>query len=165
MFATCGAGLPPSATSRERPKGTSRSALGANAPSVASVDQGQSAIGRRPAPSQSIWPALTRSGVAWQLRALHRRGQQSEPSLARRRISPHVIRHTTAMHLLESGVAHELIALWLGHEGPQTTHLYVEADLEMKRRTLESLTPPRPRRSPSPAVDPLSRFLEGHRLC
>lgn len=105
---------------------------------------------------------LTRSGVAWQLRALHRRGQQSEPSLARRRISPHVIRHTTAMHLLQSGVAHELIALWLGHEGPQTTHLYVEADLEMKRRTLESLTPPRPRRSPPPALDPLSRFLEGH---
>jgi site-specific recombinase XerD len=109
--------------------------------------------------------ALTRSGVAWQLRVLLARVQKLEPSFSRRQISPHIIRHTTAMHLLQSGVAHELIALWLGHEGPETTHLYVEADLEMKRRTLEAITPPQTRRSSPSAADPLLRFLEGRQLC
>jgi len=108
---------------------------------------------------------LTRSGVAWQLRRLVRQAQQREPSLAGRRISPHIIRHTTAMHLLQSGVAHELIALWLGHESPETTHLYVEADLESKRRTLKSLFPPATRPASPSAADPLMRFLENRRLC
>jgi integrase/recombinase XerD len=42
---------------------------------------------------------------------------------------PHTLRHTTAMHLLQSGVDMTAIALWLGHDTPATTHLYVEADL------------------------------------
>jgi integrase len=108
---------------------------------------------------------LTRSGVAWQLRSLLRRAQELEPAFAGRRISPHIIRHTTAMHLLQSGVAHELIALWLGHESPETTHHYVEADLEMKRRTLEAIAAPRTPRTSSHVGDPLLRFLEGQRLC
>lgn len=108
---------------------------------------------------------LTRSGVAWQLRSLLRSAQKLEPAFAARRISPHIIRHTTAMHLLQSGVAHELIALWLGHESPETTHHYVEADLEMKRRTLQAIAAPRTPRSSSHVGDPLLRFLEGQRLC
>lgn len=108
---------------------------------------------------------LSRSGVSWQLDRLRQQVERSEPDLAPRRISPHIIRHTTAMHLLQSGVAHELIALWLGHESPSTTHLYVEADLEIKRRTLESLPPPRTRRRASRATDPLLRFLKHGKLC
>jgi integrase/recombinase XerD len=46
-----------------------------------------------------------------------------------RRISPHTLRHTTAMHLLQSGVDITVIAIWLGHESTETTHLYVEANL------------------------------------
>ncbi|MFP3631541.1 tyrosine-type recombinase/integrase, partial [Burkholderia sp. SIMBA_045] len=63
------------------------------------------------------------------------------PSLIGKRISPHVVRHTTAMHLLQSGVDISLIALWLGHESIETTHVYIDADLETKQRALEKLAP------------------------
>lgn len=109
--------------------------------------------------------SLTRSGVAWQLRVILSHARKADPSLSRTRISPHIVRHTTAMHLLQSGVAHELISLWLGHENPETTHGYVEADLDMKRRTLAALNPPRTRRTSLPKKDPLIQFLEARRLC
>ncbi|HFE39349.1 MAG TPA: integrase [Gammaproteobacteria bacterium] len=51
------------------------------------------------------------------------------------------IRHTTALHLLESGVALSVIALWLGHEQIETTHQYMEANLEMKKSALNALPP------------------------
>jgi site-specific recombinase XerD len=103
---------------------------------------------------------LTRSGAAWQLRQILQRAAARTPSLAQRRISPHTFRHTTAMHLLQGGVAPEIIALWLGHESPNTTHLYVEADLEMKRQALEVVVPPRSKRAAKPDDDPLIRILE-----
>ena len=56
------------------------------------------------------------------------------PTLQAVRISPHTIRHTTAMHLLQSGVDLSVIAMWLGHETTQTTHQYLDADLETKKR-------------------------------
>ena len=62
----------------------------------------------------------------------------TQPQLAKRRLSPHTVRHTTAMHLLQSGVDITVIALWLGHESPVTTHHYVEADLAMKERALNA---------------------------
>lgn len=104
---------------------------------------------------------LTRSGVAWQLRKLVRSANPKTPSLKHRRISPHTFRHSTAMHLLQSGVAPEVIALWLGHESPNTTHLYVEADLEMKRRTLASLPSPKLKQPTPKQVDELLQFLGG----
>jgi len=104
---------------------------------------------------------LTRSGLAWQLRKLVRLAAPKTPSLKHRRISPHTFRHSTAMHLLQSGVAPEVIALWLGHESPTTTHLYVEADLEMKRRTLEALPSPKLKQPIPKQVDELLQFLEG----
>ena len=103
---------------------------------------------------------LTRSGAAWQLRQILRRATAKMPSLRQRRISPHTFRHTTAMHLLQGGVAPEIIALWLGHENPNTTHLYVEADLKMKRQALEVLAPPRSKKAAKPDNDPLIRALE-----
>lgn len=57
-----------------------------------------------------------------------KRAAQSCPSLLGRRVSPHTIRHTTAMHLLQSGLNVQAIALFLGHEDVQTTHGYVEAE-------------------------------------
>jgi site-specific recombinase XerD len=57
------------------------------------------------------------------------------------KISPHTLRHTTAMSLLQSGVDLSLIALWLGHEQLDTTHQYMEANLEMKKIALKSLKP------------------------
>ncbi|WP_337264906.1 MULTISPECIES: tyrosine-type recombinase/integrase [unclassified Serratia (in: enterobacteria)] len=62
-----------------------------------------------------------------------------QPSLKTRKVSPHILRHTTAMHLLQSGVSFNLIALWLGHESANTTHRYVEANLQMKEEVLSRL--------------------------
>ena len=64
------------------------------------------------------------------------------PSLARKRMSPHVLRHTTAMDLLQEGVDRSVIALWLGHESIETTQIYLDADLELKQRVLDRTTPP-----------------------
>ena len=104
---------------------------------------------------------LTRSGAAWQLRNLVQRAAKQLPSLRQRRISLHTFRHTTAMHLLQGGVGTEVIALWLGHESPNTTHLYVEADLLMKRKALEVLAPPKRKRVSQTVDDALTRFLDG----
>jgi site-specific recombinase XerD len=85
---------------------------------------------------------LSRSGVEHRLQLAIQLAMSKCPTLKGRRISPHTIRHTTAMHLLQSGVDITVIALWLGHESPATTHLYVEADLSMKERALKKLQEP-----------------------
>jgi site-specific recombinase XerD len=81
------------------------------------------------------------------------------PTLKSKRITPHVIRHTTAMHLLQSGVDIAVIALWLGHESIETTHGYVEADIEMKERALSRLQPVKGRVGRFKPSDALLRFL------
>lgn len=86
--------------------------------------------------------AMTRSNVAQRLALAINAAAKSYPQLRQRSISPHTIRHTTAMHLLQSGVDISVIALWLGHESPATTHMYIEADLSMKERALHRLKPP-----------------------
>lgn len=105
--------------------------------------------------------ALSRSGVERRLRAAVTRASVACPSLARQRISPHTFRHTTAMHLLQSGVDLSVIALWLGHESLDTTHLYVEADLTMKERALAKVHEPHSGRWRYRASDQLLAFLEG----
>ena len=105
--------------------------------------------------------SMTRAGVAQRLRRAVIIAATREPSLRKRRISPHTIRHTTAMHLLQSGVDLSVIALWLGHESIQTTHQYLQADLELKKKTLASLESPRLSRSRRAATQPLMQFLEG----
>jgi site-specific recombinase XerD len=57
-------------------------------------------------------------------------------SLAAKRVSPHTIRHTTATHLLRSGVDINTIRAWLGHVSLVTTNMYAEVDLEMKAKAL-----------------------------
>ena len=87
---------------------------------------------------------LSRSGVEDRLALAVRKAAESCPGLRGRSVSPHTIRHTTAMHLLQSGVDLTVIALWLGHESPETTHQYIEADLRMKEEVLtkaKGLTP------------------------
>jgi site-specific recombinase XerD len=84
---------------------------------------------------------MTRSNVTQRLQRAVRLAAEKCPSLRQRVVSPHTIRHTTAMHLLQSGVDITVIALWLGHESPSTTHLYIEADLSMKQRALNRLQP------------------------
>jgi site-specific recombinase XerD len=86
--------------------------------------------------------AMTRSNVTQRLALAVQAAARSMPSLAGRAISPHTLRHSTAMHLLQSGVDISVIALWLGHESPTTTHQYVEADLAMKEKALSRLQDP-----------------------
>lgn len=83
------------------------------------------------------------------------------PGLLTKRVTPHVFRHTTAMHLLQSGVDIATIALWLGHESIETTHGYVEADLASKQRALEKLAPAQGPIQRFQPQDELLRFLAG----
>jgi integrase/recombinase XerD len=76
------------------------------------------------------------------LREIVRLAIRTCPRLATKRVTPHLIRHVTAMHLLQSGVDITVIALWLGHEDVQTTHVYLQADLAMKEKALNKLAPP-----------------------
>jgi len=84
---------------------------------------------------------LSRDGVDYLLKQTVQRAVVVCPSLATKAISPHVIRHTTAMHLLQAVVDIATIALWLGHESIDTTHMYLQADLAMKEKALEKLEP------------------------
>ena len=82
------------------------------------------------------------------------------PSLQRKKVTPHTLRHTTAMDLLQRGVDITVIALWLGHESIQTTQIYLHADMTMKEKALaratnSKVTPKRYR-----PVDRLLAFLE-----
>jgi len=103
---------------------------------------------------------MTRSGIAQRLRLAVNRAASEHPALRSARISPHTIRHTTAMHLLQSGVDLSVIAMWLGHETTQTTHQYLDADLELKKRALACLEPPRARKSRRSRADDIVQFLK-----
>jgi integrase/recombinase XerD len=81
---------------------------------------------------------LTRFGVRYIIAHRVSVAANSCPSLLTRRVTPHTIRHTTAMHLLQSNVDLNMIRSWLGHASIETTNGYVEIDLEMKRKTLQS---------------------------
>ncbi len=104
--------------------------------------------------------AMSRSNVAQRLDLAVRRASVAQPSLLKKRVSPHILRHTTAMHLLQAGVPFNVIALWLGHESPTTTHRYVEADLAMKEKALGRLEAPDTRIRRYQAPDSLIRFLQ-----
>lgn len=102
---------------------------------------------------------MTRANVTLRLASAVQRGAETQPELAMRKVSPHTIRHTTAMHLLQSGVDISVIALWLGHESPVTTHHYVEADLAMKELALARLHDPGAKVLRYRASDSLIDFL------
>jgi integrase/recombinase XerD len=104
--------------------------------------------------------AMTRNNVTQRLALAVKAATATQPQLAKRRISPHIVRHTTAMQLLQSGVDISIIALWLGHESPTTTHHYVEADLAMKERALARLQEPDAAVRRYRAADSLMEFLK-----
>jgi site-specific recombinase XerD len=104
--------------------------------------------------------AMTRANVNQRLDIAVARATKGQSSLAKRSISPHSIRHTTAMHLLQSGVAFSVIALWLGHESTTTTHRYVEADLAMKDKALARLQQPDTKMRRYRPPDALMQFLQ-----
>lgn len=103
---------------------------------------------------------MTRTNVAQRLQLAVRAAADLHPALLNRAVTPHVIRHTTAMHLLQAGVDITVIALWLGHEDTATTHMYVEADLTMKEVALMKLQPVGSRSGRFRASDKLMGFLQ-----
>lgn len=103
---------------------------------------------------------LSRSGVEHRLHVAIATASGRCPTLATRSISPHTLRHSTAMHLLQSGVDITVIALWLGHEDPTTTHRYIEADLTMKDAALRRVDAPGSSPVRFKAPDRLLAFLE-----
>jgi len=85
---------------------------------------------------------LTRFGVRYLLTKYLRSARAVTPALTNKRLHPHSIRHSSAVHLLKSGVAITTICDWLGHASLMTTNKYATADLDMKRKALEQAHPP-----------------------
>jgi integrase/recombinase XerD len=82
---------------------------------------------------------MTRFGIHRLVTRYAKVASKSAPSLAAKRVSPHTVRHTTAVHLLRSGVDINTIRAWLGHVSLDTTHVYAEVDMEMKATALASV--------------------------
>jgi integrase/recombinase XerD len=84
---------------------------------------------------------LSRFAVHLLLRKAVKQARDCCPSLKKKRVSPHVLRHGTAMDLLQSGVDIAVIAMWLGHESIETTNKYLHANLAIKEKALAKLQP------------------------
>jgi site-specific recombinase XerD len=81
---------------------------------------------------------VTRFGIHDLLARTVRKAAETTPSLRAKRVSPHTLRHTTAVHLLRAGVDINTIRAWLGHVSLETTNRYAEVDLETKAKALET---------------------------
>ena len=84
---------------------------------------------------------LSADGVQFLLAKHLAAARQKCPSLKNKRVTPHVLRHSAAMELLQAGVDRSVIALWLGHESIETTQIYLDADLALKEKALAKTTP------------------------
>jgi integrase/recombinase XerD len=120
---------------------------------------------RRGQPDDALFPsqrgtALSRDAVAWMTAKHAESAKRTCPSLQSKRVSPHVLRHTAAMQLLQAGVDTSVIALWLGHESPETTHIYLHADLGIKEKALARTAPPSTKPGRYRPPDSLLAFLE-----
>ena len=80
-------------------------------------------------------------------------------SLLRKKITPHMLRHTAAMNLLEAGVDLTTIAMILGHESTETTEIYLEENMKMKEEALKKLKPRKGRLRRFKATDGVVKFL------
>jgi len=105
---------------------------------------------------------LTRFGLGFIVQARAAAAAASRPTLAKTRVTPHTFRHTTALHLLQSGVELNVVRSWLGHASIETTHRYIEIDLQMKRAAIEACEPPGLSSLPPAWKDPdLLTWLDG----
>ncbi len=118
------------------------------------------------APDQPLFPnarggRLSAHGVHYLLSKHVDAAAKDCPSLRTKRVSPHVLRHTTAMDLLQEGVEQRALALWLGHESVETTQMYLDANLELKQEILDKTTPPTGKPGRYRPDDKLLAFLKG----
>ena len=119
---------------------------------------------RQGVPEDPLFPSvrggpLSRDAVEW-LIAKHSKTAANECStLHGKRITAHVLRHTTAMTLLQSDISTTVIALWLGHEQESTTRGYLHGDLRLKQRAIDRTAPPQTRPGRYRPTDSLLAFL------
>ena len=103
---------------------------------------------RRGEPADPVFPnqrggSLSHDTLDYLLRKHLATARARCPSLNRKRVSTHSLRHSCAMELLHSGVDRSVIALWLGHESVETTYIYLHADLKLKQQAMARTTPSR----------------------
>jgi integrase/recombinase XerD len=123
-----------------------------------------------PKPDDPLFPSslgvpLGRDGLEYALAKHVARACRRCPSLKRKRVTAHVLRHTVAMNLLRAGVDVSVIALWLGHASIQTTMKYLHSDLELKRRMMKKAAGPKLRFGKYQAGDRLLNFLQDLSEC
>lgn len=104
--------------------------------------------------------AMSRDAVEQLLETHRARAAKKCPSLATKRVSPHVLRHTNAMLLLDSGIDRSVIALWLGHESIETTEIYLHANLATKEKAIAKTAPARVTQKRYRPSDRLLAFLQ-----
>jgi len=103
---------------------------------------------------------LSRDGAERVLAKHIANAEKQCPSLVKKRISMHVLRHSVAMDLLQQGVDRSVIALWLGHESIETTEVYLHASMAMKEKALAKATPSKTRNGRYRPADRLLAFLK-----
>jgi site-specific recombinase XerD len=89
---------------------------------------------------------ITRFGIRHITRKYGIKAQTKCPSIKAKTLNPHTLRHTTAMHLIRSGNDIYMVSYWLGHAHINTTHMYIEIDMDMKRKMLEKADAPKIRK-------------------
>lgn len=120
---------------------------------------------RRGGPNEPLFPsvrgeALSRDALEHLVRKHCQKAARSCPSLTDKRVSPHTLRHSTAMELLQNGVDQSVIALWLGHESVETTQIYLHADMRLKEKALSRIIAPASNAGRYRPDDQLLAFLE-----
>lgn len=108
--------------------------------------------------------ALTRAGFEYILRKHVRTAEKHCPSLSSKRVSPHVLRHTCALTILQATKDLRKVSLWLGHSSMQTTEIYTRADPAVKLETLESVIAPNLRTGRFKATDKLIAMLKATQI-
>jgi len=86
--------------------------------------------------------AFSRFGIRYVVKKYSKLAEKKEKTISKKNVGPHTIRHSTAMHLLKAGNEINMIGMWLGHASINTTHVYLELDLEMKAEILNKASPP-----------------------
>jgi site-specific recombinase XerD len=112
-------------------------------------------------PSMRANKRLSRDAVERRVTKYTQLAAKNCPSLQGKRVTPHVCRHSSAMELLHHGVDRSVIALWLGHESPETTRVYLHADMRLKEQALSRTTPLDVKPGRYQPDDELLTFLEG----
>jgi site-specific recombinase XerD len=120
---------------------------------------------RAGSPSDPVFPGprgdrLSRNALGQLVTKHARTAATACPSLAAKNVTPHVLRHTCAMRLLESGVDVTLISMWLGHESLRSTQIYLAAHMTLKEQALARLTPPNTTPGRYTPTDDILAFLD-----